>query len=162
MQISSSRIPPKHPPQTAAQAPANNESITFLNEPHVPMDAVMRGYSQMDFSSVKDALAFAAFGAAGGAAAGALPGGNGWMAPTAVATTAAAATAGTALDLAINGDKDGFGNLALLASPIAGGGAGIAGGLIGFGLTALTGMNPIAAGAVGGAVGGATLAFLSN
>ena len=157
MQISSSRITPKHTPQTAAQAPANNESITFLNEPHVPMDAVMRGYSQMDFSSVKDALAFAAFGAAGGAAAGALTGGNGWMAPT-----AAAATAGTALDLAINGDKDGFGNLALLASPIAGGGAGIAGGLIGFGLTALTGMNPIAAGAVGGAVGGATLAFLSN
>ena len=160
MQISSSRITPKHTPQTA-NASAKNESITFLNEPHVPMDAVMRGYSQMDFSSVKDALAFAAFGAAGGAAAGALTGGNGWMAPPAVATTAAAATAGTALDLAINGD-DGYGNLALLASPIAGAGAGIAGGLIGFGLTALTGMNPIAAGAVGGAVGGAALAFISN
>ena len=74
MQISSSRITPKHTPQTAKQAPANNESITFLNEPHVPMDAVMRGYSQMDFSSVKDALAFAAFGAAGGPAAGARKG----------------------------------------------------------------------------------------
>lgn len=162
MQISSTRITPRSAaPQAANQFPSNGESATFLNEPHVPMDAVMRGYSQLDMSSMKDAFLFGAAGAAGGAVAGALTGGNGWMAPAAIGTTAALTTAGTALDLKINGD-DGFGSLALLAAPIAGGGIGLAGGLVGFGLTALTGMNPVAAGAVGGAVSGATIALLSE
>lgn len=159
MQISSSRIAPR--PQASAQAAASNGSATFLNEPHIPMDAVMRGYSQLDTSHLKEVLAFAAIGAAGGAAAGAVTGGNGWMTPATMGTTAVTTTAATALDLAINGD-DGFGKLELVVSPIVGGGVGLAGGLLGFGLTALTGMNPVAAGAIGGAVGGATVALFSS
>lgn len=161
MHISSTRLTAPSTSPKAQTAPPSNESLSFLNEPHIPMDAVMRGYQDLDLSGMKDVLGFAAIGAAGGALAGAATGGSGWMVPTTVGTTAAALTAATAADLAINGD-DGYGGLALLASPIAGGGIGLAGGIAGFGLTALTGLNPVASGAIAGGIAGAAISMFSE
>lgn len=121
------------------------------------MDAVMRGYEQMDFSKAKDVLSYAALGAAGGALAGAA--GQTWMVPANIASSAAIDTAATYADIKLNGEYP-LSDVALAASPVAGAATGLVGGALGLAVSALTGLNPVVSGAITGAVThGALAAF---
>lgn len=144
MNVTSTRFTPQARTQPPTQP---SEATTFTNEPTVPMDAVMRGFSDLEIpSSAKMIAGATVLGAASGALAGAV-GGSPWMIPAAIATTAVADTAGIYASSS-PGDKRLLYSLAL--GPIAGGTAGLVGGTIGYGLAALTGMNPVVAGAVAG------------
>jgi hypothetical protein len=156
MQINSTRLQPMR--QTASQAPPKaNESTTFLNEPHVPMDAVMRGFSDFNTDSTKTVLGFTAMGAIGGAVGG-LTGGSGWMIPASIGASAVIDSAGSYLA----NRNDHLAPLAAIGGGIAGATAGAIGGTLGLGLSALTGMNPVVSGAVAGGATHLVMSVLSE
>lgn len=107
-------------------------------------------FSRLDGSDLKDIVGFTALGALGGAIGGKV--GNGLFTTTLATAAASAAvdTAGAYIDSEIT--QDPWGGLNVALSPIVGGVAGTAGGLLGLGLSAATGMGPTMAGAVGGGV----------
>lgn len=134
-----------------------SENFTFHNEPHVPMDAVMRGFNDPSFDILKACAGNAVVGAVGGAIAGSI-GDGGWMIPANLAVNAGLETAATALDVAIN--KPMYGEIALMAAPIYGATTGLVSGSLGFALSALTGLDPTVSGAVAGGLTGAVSTFI--
>ena len=154
MQISTSRF---HRPSASMQPKSQpSENFTFHNEPHVPMDAVMRGFNDPSFDRIKAAAGNAVIGAVGGAVAGSI-GNGGWMIPANIAVNAGLETAATAVDVAVN--KPMYGNIALMAAPIYGATTGFVSGSLGFALSALTGLDPTLSGALAGGVTGAVATF---
>ncbi len=155
MQISTSRF---HRPTASMQPKTEpSENFTFHNEPHVPMDAVMRGFNDPSFDTLKACAGNAVVGAVGGAIAGSI-GDGGWMIPANLAVNAGLETAATALDVAIN--KPMYGEIALMAAPIYGATTGLVSGSLGFALSALTGLDPTVSGAVAGGLTGAVSTFI--
>lgn len=143
-------------------APSSEAASTLHNEPNIPMDSVMRGFSQMDTSELGYALRSIAVGAAGGAAAGALRP-DGWMIPMSMATTALSSTLDTGIEQVGRARSDGgYDHIALMAAPIIGAGTGLVGGISGYALSALTGLNPVVSGAIGGAATGLACALLTR
>lgn len=162
MQIVSTRFTPQAKTAPAAQPPAG-ESTTFTNEPHIPMDAVNRGYADLfenvDAKKIKDVVGFAALGAAGGALAGTFSNGA-MMIPAQAVTSAGVDMAGVYIDSQITGDP--WGGLATTFAPMIGGVAGAIGGGVSFGLQAFTGMGPVASGAIAGGLTHLAIAVASE
>lgn len=145
--------------KTASPSPDSKENSTFHNEPHVPMDAVMRGYRDLDFSMAKEHFAWAALGAASGAAGGAL-GNGGWTVATTMGTGAAFNFGAAVIEAEIRPDP--MMGIGLIASPIVGAATGAVSGALGYGLSALTGVHPAITGAVTGAATGLALSLRNS
>ena len=146
MRISSTRLSIPSAPQKPSSAPAG-EKLSFHNEPHVPMDAVMRGFSQIELSSsTKETLSITAIGALGGAIGAALGGGDSAIPMTALTTAGIGATAAAAHSMASS--EAGYSIPGALLTGIGFGGFA---GILGNGLTSLTGLPPIISGAIAGA-----------
>ena len=94
-------------------------------------------------------LAFVASGAVAGAVGGAW--GNNTLGRT-LATTVTTAAADTATLVAIDKVTNPFIHFGHIMGPAIGAGTGIAGGLLGSAITSLTGLNPVASGAIAGGV----------
>ncbi len=125
---------------------------TLHNEPHVPRDAVNRGFQQLDFSKVGRTLRGVVVGAAGGAAGGAL--GNGaWAIPVTMGTMAGTETVASVLETELFASPIDE-SMRPLFAPVTGATAGLIAGVAGYALSAFTGMSPTVSGAIaGGATG---------
>lgn len=132
---------------------------TLHNEPHLPMDSVMRGFSQLE---VGDTVRAMLVGAAGGASAGALSSG-GWMIPASMGTTAVAQTTDAVLSQMGEARRSGgYDPSVVLRSPFVGAAVGLVSGTTGYLLSAATGLSPVLTGAITGAGTGLALELLTR
>lgn len=151
MQVSTSRFNRAAiAPQTTPKA---DESFTFHNEPHVPMDSVMRGFNDSSFDGFRNVALNAFSGAVTGAISGSVGGGG---IASHILVNAGMETAGSLVNVAVNRPEGG--GQQILAAPIVGAQIGLVTGATSFLLSAVAGLPPVVSGAI---AGGLTEAALS-